>query len=117
VGFRHIARAHNDLELRVLRKRRLFTRSKRFYDYVGFKLNTPRHLLGRYNRSGSQLGQRSDLLLNRLSAPTSLRQMSALHARGRRMVLTDGYVSADPWATGDNIVRQVKVTRQRHTRN
>jgi hypothetical protein len=35
LGFRHIARAHNDLELRVVRKRRLFSRQKRMKDYMG----------------------------------------------------------------------------------
>ncbi len=116
VGFRHIARAHNDLELRILRKRRLFTRAKRFYDYADFKLNTPHHMMTRYNRAGSQIGARSDVLANRLSASTSLRTTSAWQARGRVLALTDGYVSADPWATGHNVVRSLKVARQRHAR-
>ena len=116
-GFRHIARAHNDLELRILRKRRLFARSKRFYDYADFKLNTSRRRMDTYNRSGSQLGTRSDLLTNRLSASLSMRTTGSVQARGRVMALTDGYVSADPWTTGENVVRQMKVVRQRHTRS
>jgi len=32
--FRNIARARNDLELRIVRKRRLFLRRKRLADYL-----------------------------------------------------------------------------------
>ena len=51
-AFRNFARAHNDLEVRVLRKRRMYHRHKKLLDYLRWKLDTPAFLAVQEHRRG-----------------------------------------------------------------
>jgi len=64
---RNIVRAKNDLELRVLRKRRSYLRHKRFDDYLHWKLGALRGIAYRANNKRVRIGGNIDIAANRFA--------------------------------------------------